>query len=397
MTNGALYTQGGAFTLTNDVNFGASFGLVSSYFKSRTAAIANTGVLRLANTDTVVWAGTGAQGDIGLSVNTANYLISNAAGVQTGNVVVTGDVIINGTGGYALTINKVGSASLQLTSTGTNTGPQISFTGNNGQAYVGIDSFYSNVFAVGTGAASILSDILFMTQGHQYLYLSNANSSITYGNATDKPTHNFAGGILVNQATIYGSLASFPLQINGSVIVSAQGNTQILLNALGTNWGVIGTPGNGVWGVGYVPVPGQAPSYTLQWTSTGNVSVANISTANAHRDGYVNVGTVTSTVNINCGAGAYQDITLAATGMNVFFQNTSPAGTVTTLTLLVRQSANGSNTLNWGNTIRWSDNNVPVLSTTQNTMDAFTFTTYDGGTIWIGGQIYGNVPLANIY
>ena len=88
VTNGGLFTQGGNFTLTNDVNFGPNYGLVSIYFKSRTAGIANTGVLQLANSDDIVWAGTGAQGDVSLTVDDNNYLVSNTGFNADSNKII---------------------------------------------------------------------------------------------------------------------------------------------------------------------------------------------------------------------------------------------------------------------------------------------------------------------
>lgn len=53
VTNGMLQKAGGNFTLLADVNFGATYGLVSGYFKSRSSNISTTGVLRLANNEGV--------------------------------------------------------------------------------------------------------------------------------------------------------------------------------------------------------------------------------------------------------------------------------------------------------------------------------------------------------
>lgn len=49
-----LYPSGGTFTLTSDVNFGATYGLKSAYFSSRGNA-SSGGLLRLANTDSIGW------------------------------------------------------------------------------------------------------------------------------------------------------------------------------------------------------------------------------------------------------------------------------------------------------------------------------------------------------
>ena len=55
VTTGMLQKAGGSFTLTADVDFGATYGLKSAYFKSRGTPLATTGVLRLANTDVISW------------------------------------------------------------------------------------------------------------------------------------------------------------------------------------------------------------------------------------------------------------------------------------------------------------------------------------------------------
>jgi hypothetical protein len=129
---------------------------------------------------------------------------------------------------------------------------------------------------------------------------------------------------------------------------------------------------------------------------TGTLTVTGSSVANAHRDTFSNVGVLTGATNINCASAVYQDVMLAG-NPTITFQNAGPAGQATVFTVYVRQSGNGSNTITWANTVRWSDNAKPVLSTTANTADMFTFVTFDGGTIWLGTQVMGNVPLANVW
>jgi hypothetical protein len=111
---------------------------------------------------------------------------------------------------------------------------------------------------------------------------------------------------------------------------------------------------------------------------------------------YANIGTISTNTNINCASGDFADVMLTGS-TNLIFQNCATAGHVDQLTVIVRQDPTGSRTLGYGNTIRWSDNIVPVLTTTANTMDVLQFMTYDGGTIWFGSQVMANIPLANIY
>lgn len=68
LASGVLSKAGGNFTLTADANFGATYGLVSSYFTSRTANAAATGAVRLAAADAVKWRNAANLGDVALGV-----------------------------------------------------------------------------------------------------------------------------------------------------------------------------------------------------------------------------------------------------------------------------------------------------------------------------------------
>lgn len=59
-----LQTNGGTFTLTGDLNFGTSFGLISKYYKSISSNIASSGAIRLSNTDAIGWRNSGNSADI---------------------------------------------------------------------------------------------------------------------------------------------------------------------------------------------------------------------------------------------------------------------------------------------------------------------------------------------
>ena len=75
---GTLQTTGGTFTLSADANFGATYGIVAAYIKSKSANIATAGVIRLAAADAIEW-------------DTANYALGQTAGALTwrGAYVVT--------------------------------------------------------------------------------------------------------------------------------------------------------------------------------------------------------------------------------------------------------------------------------------------------------------------
>jgi len=92
VTNGMLQKAGGSFTLTANVDFGASFGLKSAFFGSRTANPSSAGLLRLANIDTFGFRNAANSGDLLFSINPANdHLLFDgvdlSASSSSGNVV----------------------------------------------------------------------------------------------------------------------------------------------------------------------------------------------------------------------------------------------------------------------------------------------------------------------
>lgn len=70
----AISTAGGSYTLTGaDINFGATYGLISTYYKSRSSNVASAGQIRLANTDTLKFRNGANDADLSVSIS-ANRL-----------------------------------------------------------------------------------------------------------------------------------------------------------------------------------------------------------------------------------------------------------------------------------------------------------------------------------
>ena len=84
-----INTGGGNFTLLADVNLGGTFGLISTYYKSRSANIASAGVLRLANTDTIKWrnAANGADNTLAMSADALQYNGATLIPAGAGSIV----------------------------------------------------------------------------------------------------------------------------------------------------------------------------------------------------------------------------------------------------------------------------------------------------------------------
>lgn len=109
---GTLQTTGGPFTLSADVNFGATFGILSRYFKTIAANPATTGVIRLALGDTINW----GTANNALSVTGTDLYwngsliktVANATAVEKREVYIAGTPLNNYTGSLTL-VNLVGS------------------------------------------------------------------------------------------------------------------------------------------------------------------------------------------------------------------------------------------------------------------------------------------------
>lgn len=100
VTNGMLQKAGGAFTLTADVNFGASYGLTSLYYKTRSSSIASSGEFRLAKADTITFRNNADSGDLELGINGSDELIFNSV------VLSPSIVTVDDTSTIALTITS---------------------------------------------------------------------------------------------------------------------------------------------------------------------------------------------------------------------------------------------------------------------------------------------------
>lgn len=88
-----LNTGGGNFTLLADVNFGANFGILSTYYKTRTANIATAGQFRLANADSIQFRNAANSANLSLALST-NTLQFNGANLLTagGALIVNADI-----------------------------------------------------------------------------------------------------------------------------------------------------------------------------------------------------------------------------------------------------------------------------------------------------------------
>lgn len=131
LANNSLSRSGGLFTLTADLNFGPTFGLLAPYYKSTTVNVATVGQLRLAKTDTIDWRNNANSGNNVLAVNGTDQLTFNGVTLNTGAGTVNAGTATH-LAYYATSTNAVSDAQ------GANISGTYNFTQNQQFAAIGI-------------------------------------------------------------------------------------------------------------------------------------------------------------------------------------------------------------------------------------------------------------------
>lgn len=111
---GALQKTGGTFTLTQEVDFGSTYGLKAPYFKSKTATIASTGVLRMGTSDAVSWRNAANNADLPLTVNASNVLQFNGNPIITLGLGSANTALLMNSGGTGYAWTTIANANIDV-------------------------------------------------------------------------------------------------------------------------------------------------------------------------------------------------------------------------------------------------------------------------------------------
>jgi len=103
-------------------------------------------------------------------------------------------------------------------------------------------------------------------------------------------------------------------------------------------------------------------------------------------------GTVTTSYTANLALSNIFTLT-GTNGSNCVFTIGSPpvSGNAQMFTIVFKQPATGSANVTWPAAVKWSYGDTPVISSTVNARDVFTFLTFDGGTTYLGAYSMANV------
>ncbi len=305
----ALAPSGGLFTLTADVNFGASFGLLSSYFSSRGASPATSGLLRLTKTDAIEWKNNGGSGNNILSVNSSDQLLWNGSVVSTGLGTLTDGAIWIGNGSN-LPIERTLTGDITTTNTGVTSITAGSIVNNDVNASAAIA--YSKLNLLGSIVNTDIASSASITYSKLDLSNSVLNSDINTSAAID--TTKLANGSVSNTEFQYldGVTSAIQTQLDakqatgnyitaltGDITASGPGSVASTLATVNSNVGSFTNASLTVNAKGLITAAssGSAGSGTVSSGTAGNLALYPTSTTTVG-DTFTN-STFTSKVAIN--------------------------------------------------------------------------------------------------
>lgn len=255
--------RNGTFSLTGDLSFGPTFGLVSQYYKSPTSNIASTGILRLAKTDLIDWRNNANSGNLSLGINGSDQLTFNGS-------------IINGSG----TVNSGTAGNLTLyATTGTAVGDTYTQNGHSIQIAIATQPARTQnlVYTLPNPGNAALSGLV---------ALSNVNQTIT-GTYVFSVQPGFTNGFqatgtsqFANQAVIalYDSGSSNSVSISAPATISSS-YSLLMPTAQGKNNSLLLNDGSGnlTWVTGLAGVESSAGGTVTLDATVGNNGIITIS------------------------------------------------------------------------------------------------------------------------
>ncbi len=216
--NGVPPTSG-LFTLTGDLSFGTGFGILSKYFVTVALNPAASGVVRLANTDTVAWRNHAGGGDDVLSVDSSDRLLYN------GGIVLTSSA-----GGFVSSITGTANQVIASASTGavTLSLPQ-SIATSSSPTFTGL-TIGTGQITIGSSSAGIIGSASFsVSAGGGVLQLAGA--TIALSGVLDAASHKITN---LSSGTAAGNALAFGQALNGSTITLPNTTNQIILGTTNT-------------------------------------------------------------------------------------------------------------------------------------------------------------------
>lgn len=310
VSTGVLSKASGLFTLTQDVNFGASYGVLSKYFKTRSSNPAQSGVVRLSNAEAVGWRLADNSADRLLTMNASGQLTFNGVVIGTGSALTAADVANVPSGN--LTATNVQTALYELQ--GDIDGYAAAVKTFTNKTMSGASNTFTNipVSALASVATAATPNTLVLRDGSGNITanVGNFDDSITVANQIhgDEIFGNYvevgSSGLYVNGTTTMigaatasafvsddlGATAGHTLTLTGNK-ADAVGNEGVVLKTAGT-WATNGAK----------PIVFKSGANTLGWWGVfGDLTIGNLCTASGFAGGALYGSSTTNPVWIQGG------------------------------------------------------------------------------------------------
>lgn len=111
VTAGALYLSGGSFPLTNQVDFGTSFGIKVKSVLTESTNPASIGYLALAHADTIAWRNNANSANLALTVDASDMLNFNGTPLALTSLT-NGDIYVGNASNVPVAVAMSGDATL---------------------------------------------------------------------------------------------------------------------------------------------------------------------------------------------------------------------------------------------------------------------------------------------
>jgi hypothetical protein len=216
-----LQKSGGSFTLTAETNFGATYGLVAAYYKTRGTNLSSTGVFRLSNTEFIGWRNNANSTDLELGVNTSDQLTFNGNPIlPSGGLTASRAVVTTATG---------------LLTAATTTATEIGYVNGVTSA---IQTQLDGKQATGSYITALTGDITASGPGSAAATLATVNSNTgAWGSSTAIPSFTVNAKGLITAAST-------------NVVIAPAGTltgTTLASNVVTSSLTSVGTIAAGVW------------------------------------------------------------------------------------------------------------------------------------------------------
>jgi hypothetical protein len=366
VSNSTLQTSGGSFSLTADVDFGNTYGLKAAYFTSKTANSAASGVLRLANADSIAIRNAGNTADLLFKASATGDGFLAYNGVDLVGLSLTQTLTNKTISGASNTLSNIGYSALLLT--GSIVNADVSNTAAIAYSKLNLTG---NIVNADIGAAAAIAYSKLSLTGT----IVNADISATAAIARSKLASGTASHVLINDGTgVVSSEAQLAISRGGT----GQATKTAGFDALSPNTTrgdltvhngtnnvrlAVGTSGK------FIRSDGTDPSWqTLTSADIPNALPVSKTTVATQ---------AISALDIDWSTGSLFTKTLAANSTFTFSNKTSGQ------TIVVRLTNTASNyTVTWP-TVKWTAGAAPTMTTGAKS-DVYTF-------VYDGTDVYGSV------